>query len=174
LEAASENTPKRKRGRPRHFPESEMQFARKLHQPEKRSGRGLQNFIYQARAQGVIESLLPTYPELRWLYDPKAIRRGKSAFHQTIMQELGRIPDDAVLVRRARDMCNLRPTSREAVKLLRRARLQQGAKGSVEELTEVLRSAVNNYLRWHPDLTLADARAAVGQLWQLIDDQLES
>jgi len=115
-----------------------------LHQPEKRSGRGLQNFIYQARAQGVIELLLPTYPELRWLYDPEAIRRGESAFQQTIMQELGRIPDDALLVRRARDMCNLRPTSREAVKLLRRARLQHGAKGSVEELTEVLRSAVNN------------------------------
>jgi hypothetical protein len=149
-----------------------MKLLREIHQ-EPRSPRHLQNTAYQARAQSIIEPLVPQHPELRWLYDHEAIWQGKRhSYQQTIMQELGRIPVDGLLVALAIRLCELRPKSREAVKMLRRARLDHGAKGSIEDLTEVLRRTINDYLRWRPDLTLTDAQAALGQLWQRLDDQL--
>jgi hypothetical protein len=173
-EAASENTPKRKRGRPRLFSEEEMQRLDRIHRQtrDKRTGRSLQNFAYFAHAMAVIEPLLPTQPELRWLCDPDAVMRGEARLQMTIMQELGRIYPNAQLVAFAVRICELRPKTREAVKMLRKARLEHGAKGSIDDLAEVLRRTLNNYLRWRPHLTLADAQESVGRVWKLIDDQL--
>jgi hypothetical protein len=139
-----------------------------------RTPRALQNFAYMAHAIAVLEPLLPRHPELRWLYDPDAIMRREAHFQQTIMQELGRVQDEGYLVALAIRICELRPKSHEAVKMLRRARVQHGARGSIEGLTDVLRRALNDYLRWRPDLTLADAQEAVGELWLRIDEQLNT
>jgi hypothetical protein len=65
-----------------------------------RTPRALQNFSYQARAQSLLEPLATTYPELRWLYDHEAIWRGNGIYRQTIMQELGRVSNDRLLVAR--------------------------------------------------------------------------
>lgn len=124
-----------------------------------------------SRAMRVIEPLLPKHPELRWLIDPEAIMRGEGHLQQSIMQELGRVLDDGRLVAFALEMCKRRPRSRDAVKMLRQARLKHGAKGSVDALTERLRCEVNEYLRWRPDLTLTDAKDAVWQLYKLFDEQ---
>jgi hypothetical protein len=172
-EEASENHTERKRGRPRHFSKEEMQRvdASSRLMGQKRTPRAQQNFIYMSRAMRVIEPLLPKHPELRWLIDPEAIMRGEGHLQQSIMQELGRVRDDRMLVALALRICELRPTSHDAVKRLRQARLKHGAKGSVDELTERLRCEVNEYLRWRPHLTLTDAKDAVWRLYGLFDEQ---
>jgi hypothetical protein len=170
-ETVSENsTVIRRRGRPRRFTDQTIAWLQDIHKPEKRTTRHLQNFSYQARAQELIEPLVKSSPELGWLYDHEAIWRGEGTYRQTIMQALGRIDDDAVLIAVARRVCELKLRTRDAVALMRRVRKVQ----KPIDLTEALRRTLNIYLREHPELTLAQAREAVADLWGLIGRQMDA
>jgi hypothetical protein len=147
-----------------------MKLLASVHMGENRSPRHLQNFSYQARAQSLLEPLVSTHPELRWLYDHEAIWRGEGTYRQTIVQALGRIDHDDTLIAVARRLCELKPRAREALAMIRRFRKVQ----KPLDLTDALRRTLNTYLRDHPELTLAQARDAVADLWRLIGNQMES
>ena len=168
----SEKTPTRKRGRPRRFSVSLIRDfeAMQRHFGFAHSPRTVQNLAYQAAAETVIRPLVVTYPELRWLFDDDAMKRGERYHRPTILQALGQITSEELLVKVARVLCEQKPTARKAVAAIRRFRQVQ----KPANLTEALRSALNDYLWLHPDVTLAQARDAVGQLWSVLDEQIES
>ena len=104
-----EEVSKKPRGRPRRFSAEDMQRL--------------------ARAQGLIEPVLSTYPELHWLLDPEALRRRKlHVYRRTIVEELGRIEDDNRLLFVARQLCELKPRTSAAVAIIRKFRgVQKGS-----------------------------------------------
>jgi hypothetical protein len=114
-ETVSENTQRRSRGRPRRFSESQMQSLEIAHRAlgPRRTPRTLQNFEYLARAMAVLEPVVPTSPELRWIFDPVGIMGGDGHMRQTIMHALGRIDHDEFLLAVARRLCELKPTTRQ-------------------------------------------------------------
>ena len=146
-----EEVSKKPRGRPRRFSAEDMQRL--------------------ARAQGLIEPVLSTYPELHWLLDPEALRRRKPhVYRRTIVEELGRIEDDNRLLSVARQLCELKPRTSAAVAIIRKFRGVQ----KPPDLVEALRCARHTYLRQHTELTLTDARDAVAALSEMMASQVES
>jgi hypothetical protein len=158
-ETASENPPPTgRRGRP---PVAGALAAASLRQlfPEVKSSRGQNNLYYQTRALAVLDYAA----EFKWLVNREAVDRGEpGAMRRTILQELGRFNGDDDLLAVAREVCQRKPaTARDAVTLIRRARTGRGEACAVQ-LTGHLLSAVEAYLRSHPDCTWRQVHAAVG------------
>ena len=125
--------------------------------------RTYQNAAYRDRAHRVLglDGPLPPGSPLRWLADPAATRGERRAGRQTILMELGRIADDAELVRVADRLCALRPpTTREAVRLIRKCRVGRRPPRP-GQLQDQLLNTLRDYLHRYPDTTWADALAAV-------------
>jgi hypothetical protein len=70
--------------------------------------RTIQNFYYQFRAQGFLKD----DPACGWL-------TGHGSRRQLLLSELGRIPNDADLVHVARSICEMKPTAKRGVAMIR-------------------------------------------------------
>jgi hypothetical protein len=155
----------RRRGRPRVFDHPAADHARaelRRDHPDILD-RTLQNHLYQYTAQ----ALLDGQDWARWLYDPAGIAQGKrGAYRQTIMQELGRIEGNADLVATAKLICELKPTAREAVRMIRAARRGHKPQGTADHLADRIMALVNDYLRHHAGV---DRDVLLGAL-QLVED----
>ncbi|MGH9867918.1 MAG: hypothetical protein ACREAA_07125 [Candidatus Polarisedimenticolia bacterium] len=114
-------TVSRKAGRPRILL-PEWEAALRGIYPEIRTLRGIQNRSAQLRAV----KLLSDDPAFAWLVDPRT-----GWMRQTILQHLGRVESDAMLVEAARAVCEQRPSSVRARTLIRavvnRAILEEAA-----------------------------------------------
>jgi hypothetical protein len=99
----------RQRGRP---PKYDLEVLRQDPRLARRSTRTLQNALYEARAARLLDR--PEHqPWVRWLFEPR---------RPTILAELGRVKERAMLVERARWMCEQQPRTHDAVEILRHAR----------------------------------------------------
>jgi hypothetical protein len=104
----SRDFPKKRRGRPRVFnPEMEAILRGSF---SDKTQRGIQNKFYLLRAFRLVQN----DPALKWLYDKEA-----ETIKSVILSELGRITSDTDLLNMAREICNLKPRTRDAVLLIR-------------------------------------------------------
>jgi hypothetical protein len=149
MENISENT--QRRGRPRRVPDSIWARINQL-EGTHTSHRHRANAIYGARTLHV----LGDDPQFAWL---TADRRG------TIVKELGRLYDDQDLIALALYLCKHRPSSRQAVALLRAYRLDTRPLGTMQGLTHVLQQALATYLATHAPM----ARGAIKQALAAMD-----
>jgi hypothetical protein len=99
---------KQKKGRPRLL-NCDMEAILKSSFSENKTHRSLQNKFYLLRSFRLIKS----DPALGWLY-----QEGES-IRATILSELGRIDRDEDLLTLARELCALKPKTRDAIILIR-------------------------------------------------------
>jgi hypothetical protein len=157
-EAASE----KKRGRPRAFPDGLLAHYRGLF-PDVRSGRHRQDLVYRGRAMHV----LGDDPEVYWLYNQPAVEAGQvsansvAGFRTCILAALGRIEDEADLRAVARQVCAVKPGTKEAVALIRRWRTGKAPPARALGLAAAIEGAIHRYARSHPDITPAVVRRAL-------------
>ena len=132
-EAASNNP--RPRGRPRLLSEEDVL---NIQAQSGRSGRtittnrGAQDVAYRRRAATVLAGALDLFPHLVCLYDPST-----GAMKHSILTELGRIPDEAVLAGVASRVAEHRPKTKDAVTAIRNARTRGGVQLAQEQFNAV-------------------------------------
>jgi len=158
---------KPKRGRPPAFPDSAHALAAKM-KPDVRTRRGQQNLVYAmiglnfVRARGA---------QFAWLFDEAAAQSGDNPrMKWTILSELGRVADEELREALATLLCEQKPTTREAITWIRRARKAHCGKSSAIALADAILRIIDDYQTTHPDTTpqqvfaaLEDARTLLAQ-----------
>lgn len=168
-ETASENPPKRKRGRPRTFTAAAESFHRGLWCGIK-TGRGLANKMYQSRALQILGYAEPFH----WLTSTEQeIGKGEGLMRFTLLSELGRIESSQDMQAAALELCRLKPRTKEGVAMIRGWRGKRRRVGAID-LTKAIIRMVNSYLDAHPEITLAMVLAALENAGQAFTDANES
>ena len=166
-EAASE---KRRRGRPRIMDEEWHAIVDAL-TPEVRTERARHDFHYRTKA---IQTLCYE-PRFAWLADEGKMAVGaKDAWKPSILAELGRIRDADTLRAVALRICELRPSTKEAVALIRRFRLGREAHGDYRALWMHLARALDEYVAVHPSTSVEWKVKALLDLAACVRDDDES
>jgi hypothetical protein len=166
MENISEN-PQRKRGRPCKIPEWERRLAHEG-RTAGRSPRQQNNDIYQTRA--LAQLMQDPGQRFGWLCsDESAVMRGEGRMRNTLLSELGRIDNEQTREMLALMLCETQPTTREALRVLRRVRLQRVPLGNRWQLAEVIRRAIHTYLGEHERLPWADVRQALYEVLADVD-----
>lgn len=165
-ENVSEKT--HKRGRPTLFPDWEKSIAKSC-SPDITTDRGLANTCYRQRAV----CLLLGDPRFYWLgMDKAAITAGTTKMRMTILQELGRIPDEEILRKVAGEICRLKPTSRQAIAMIRAYRGVQ-RDGTALELANILIGSLNAYLDTHRTMAWDQVKDAIHTLQGQVEQKDE-
>lgn len=151
-----------KRGRPRKAESLWWQLADR-DKGQHASHRGKANAIYGYRALNVLGLVgFPADQDARFAWLDQERRA-------TILDALGRIADDQDLRTMALYLCAERPTTRQALALIRQFRLQLLPPGTAVGLTAAIHTAIETYLVEHADLpcgTIEEALGAVGQRYE--------
>lgn len=165
-EAFSENfSEKKKRGRPRLWHPEYEKFIRRGRQFC--DTRTLHNEDYEAHAVKVL-GLSPDNPPdfpFSWLGDNSRLEIGKSgrrAYRKTILAQLGRFKNKTKLIKAATEICRLKPKTQDAIKMIRGWRL--GRVPSPLSLESILRKAIDDYRKQHPDVTDAEIYETLSSL----------
>lgn len=168
METVSKNR-NRGRGRPRTILDDDLTIARYVAEP-KTTLRHLHNVHYRTRAI----RFLAEDPSFSWVCDGPAMQAGKAhAWKPTILSELGRIAnlDDMRAV--AKELCQKRPKTKDAVAMIRRFRTGVNSQGDVLKLAETLERTINDYLQHHPAMSWKDIRAALVDVLEAVHDTEE-
>ena len=162
-EAASE---KRKRGRPPVFDPAYRAAIGNLFN-EVKTHRGKTDCLYRQRAF----NLLSKDARFAWVADGAKARSGSpDAWKPSILVELGRIPNDEDLKAVALRICELKPKTKDAVSMIRRARLGREKEGNYLKLFAQLEAALNVYLSGHPSTPADWPVKALRDLADCIED----
>ncbi len=153
---------KKKRGRPSilTFPNDEK-YLRGIGENRVKDIRTLHNLHYQARATrllGLAKTDHPKFP-YHWLTNPAGQVFGKSmqsTYKATIIAELGRIKDKDDMKSAAKEICRLKPKTKDAVKMIRGWRLGRGPE--VPSLEAMLHDTAEKYIEKYPNVTRKDAQ----------------
>ncbi len=150
-ETASE---KPKRGRPRRFSRDGEAVMLGLYSDKGERQRG--NIAYMILAV----QRLQRHPDFdagafRWLWNP-----GKDDLKHTILSELGRIEDDGEMVLVARDLCAMKPKTKDAVTMIRRLRLGE-REPRPHQLQDELVATINDFWKRFPKTTRAEVLDAL-------------
>jgi hypothetical protein len=164
-EAASENPPKTKRGRPPVLDPQQVARLRGFF-PDIRTVRGLQGRANALRAMNVLDHA----PAFNWLCSTKeAVSAGQGKLRFTILSELGRVEDDD-LKALARQLCQERPRSKDAVAMIRRWRTGKAPTGGAIDLAFHLTRCADEYAARHPGTTRKMLLAALENAAYLLDN----
>lgn len=114
--------------------------------PDVKTHRGLVNVAYRIRALGIL-TRQSDCEKYAWLADKAKMTGGGSqdAWQPTILMELGKIADPAVLLALAEQLCRLRPSATTGARLVRQA-IHGKAPGNALDLANELIGALNDYL----------------------------
>jgi hypothetical protein len=134
---------KPKRGRPRRWP-ADFEMLSKFMVGEGKSPRHLRDMAYLNRA---MFALRDDSDRFGWLFPPTG------RWRRSLLAELGRIDDPEEMAAVADMICEHKPTTKKAIKIIRRARLGREPSASMEELAVALVQTVQNYTADHPGLT---------------------
>jgi hypothetical protein len=132
--------------------------------------RGRQNTFYQARATG----LLQNDPRFSWLANGKAAWNTENPDYNPykvgILQELGRIQDDNELREVALFLCDKKPSTREAISIIRRIRLDErrSRTGNAQRLAEEIVHKLDDYLIRYPDTSNQTAEEALNIVLKIV------
>ena len=185
----SETVSKKKRGRPKVFDDEYVNRLRALYGYDV-GDRAFQNKIYAVHA---IKALFPEHeprPEdtqFLWICDLKSADAHKpKAVKWGILNELGRFwmehgaDDTRLAAGKVIDLMrqrNGRLTTREAASYVRRFRgIMRGKEflaPSSDGLADILITAVNSYMREHPDMTWPQALDATNEAYSAVDEAEE-
>lgn len=155
MESASKN--RRRRGRPRVWSEDATALARFV-SPNVKTGRALQNTSYRQLAL----RCLVQDPAFSWLCNGAKMEAGApNAWKPGILSELGRFLDEETIRAFAARICELKPSTKEAIAMLRRARRQKGAPVSILKLTQQICRVIDTYVADHPGITQAQILMAI-------------
>jgi hypothetical protein len=163
-EDGSDNPGKRGRGRPRLFDCPENAAALRMF-PDVKTRRGQMNKLYFLRALQVLDYA----PDYAWLCPSQAEVRAGVCMRVTIMAELGRIEDDDTLRAVAADLCEAKPTARQAVVMVRRFRTGRGCPGDALTLADVLIGCLNDYVNRHAGMTRQMVRGALATVAEMVE-----
>jgi hypothetical protein len=136
-EAASENPPKPRRGRPRVI-DSSFDAAIKVFFDPSTSRRTIIKYLRMGRAARVLND----GPEFEYLIGNE--ETGEEPWFE-IMAELGQIEDDETLRELASEICRLKLKTKDAVPALRRVRLGGAARGNPDALAGEIAEVIRNY-----------------------------
>jgi hypothetical protein len=107
---------------------------------------------------------LPDDPRYTWLCDRSVIEAGRpKSWRPTLLSELGRLLEEQghdAMISLADELCERRPSTGEALDLIRRRRLKAGPNPTLE-LTIALLETVQSYRRLHPELTRSIVETAL-------------
>jgi hypothetical protein len=131
---------------------------------EVKTARSLQNFHYQVLAIKYIHD----DPRFTWLFDLKANTQKKS-----ILTELGRCQDKETIIAFALRICELKPKTRDAIAMLRRARTGMAPKPDIIDLVAHLAGALDRYTADHPDITREQMLLAIDNFRSIVEDEDE-
>jgi hypothetical protein len=114
-----------------------------------------------------LKVLLPKHePSFTWLIDEDA---SAPIFRQTILAELGRIPDPDDMLAVARLICERKPKTRDAVATIRAYRMGRRPKSSPAGLVRAVASAIREYVAGHSEITCVE----IARTLRLIADAFE-
>jgi hypothetical protein len=96
---------KRGRGRPRHYAYAQLVGIASIF-PEVQTDRGRRDLIARQRAFSIVKD----DPACRWLADSEAMEAGTpKAWQPSLLTAIGRVGDDGLLLRLAREVCAAGP-----------------------------------------------------------------
>jgi hypothetical protein len=156
----SENISKKlKRGRPRlsdYLPEINALTV-----------RGRQNYHYMVRAMRVLGN--GDDPRFFWLCDANAVNAGKAGVKFVILSELGRVRDDGELVELAELICELKPTTKKAMSIIKEVRGAKRKGPSALDLANEVITTMNGYTTRHPNVTKDQQLDALETVVQIVN-----
>ena len=161
----SENvSEKRRRGRPRRFAEGyEKGMEGTGLYGSGKTRRSRVNALYrQEAAWALLEAVGQDgngFGEFSWLCNEGTGEPLKE--HKTILSELGRIEDSELLVEMARELCRLKPKTKDAVAMIRRVRSGEHKAGDALQLANEIIEALNGYMVRYPATLTADVLSAL-------------
>lgn len=156
-----------RRGRPRVLsPEVEAAFSAIGMFTECKTRRSRLNIYYRTKAMGVLKE------GFEWLFDGKKVAAGVQAWKPTILIELGRIEDEELMRAMAEQLCELKPSTRDAVLMVRRLRTGGLPAGDALQLANEIIATVNRYIRSHANVTKDDLRSALATAAASVNESL--
>jgi hypothetical protein len=150
LEAISENVSENqrtRRGRPRRFPPL-LEETMKSIGAIRGSRRSQLNGLWCLEAVGIM--MKNPEPSFKWLFDEQA---NPEIYKRVILSELGRIEDEETMLAVMREVCRDKPTTRDAVLMIRRYRLGRSPEPNCLDLTRVILDAIKSYAATHPSIS---------------------
>ncbi len=160
-----ENFSKSRTGRPRVIQGAELKSVVDLATGNPNaSERTRQNKFYQLRAMNLLDLSLDDGAEYLypWIWGrPHEPKPGDHKVRWTILAELGRIEDAETMRAVAARICELKPPTREALRMIRRFRIGGAKPGDSLELANELIATINDYMNRRPGLTFDDVRGAL-------------
>lgn len=166
LEEVSQNVEKKRRGRPRlklFTPEQEAVQEMVGTFDGVRTTRTRQNWMYRQRAISVLGVLKEE--RFKWLFDVAKVQADEpNAMKHSVLAELGRIEDADVMQAVALQVCEMRPTAREAVQMIRNFRTGKKSAGDVKQLEAEISRAVDDYLSRHPAMLYSQVCVALSSV----------
>ncbi|HEY0171261.1 MAG TPA: hypothetical protein VGB98_09575 [Pyrinomonadaceae bacterium] len=164
MENDSQNVEKKKRrGRPRlrlFTPEVEAMYEACGVFDGVRTARTRQNVMYRQRAMDVLGVVRDE--RFKWLCDVAKVQADEpNAMKHSILAELGRIEDADKMRVVALQVCEMRPTAREAVQIVRNFRTGKQSKGDVTQLTNEIYRLIVDYLTRHPAMRFSQVSVAL-------------
>ena len=143
---------KKRRGRPRlklFTPEVEAMYEACGVFDGVRTARTRQNVLYRQRAMDVLGVVRDE--RFKWLADfSKFDTDAPNAMKHSILAELGRIEDADKMRAVALQLCDMQPTAREAVQLIRNFRTGRKSAGDAQQLEAEIARVMADYLTRHP------------------------
>jgi hypothetical protein len=166
MENDSQNVEKRRRGRPRlklFTPEVESMFEACGVFDGVRTARTRQNVMYRQRAMDVLGVVRDE--RFKWLADfSKFDTDAPNAMKHSILAELGRIEDADKMRVVALQVCEMKPTAREAVQMIRNFRTGKQSAGDVKQLTNEIDRLIVDYLTRHPAMLFSQVCVALSSV----------
>ena len=165
-EKFSEN---RRRGRPKVISGAMVGIVNFAASDPDATPRTLQNKFYQLQAIHALSLGKEDMPEaFRFLWDANEATqtfRGR----WTILAELGRIADENDMRAVAHKVCEMKPRARDAVAMIRRARIGESKAGDTLQLANELIETINDYRVRHPATAPHDLLIALEAARQAVE-----
>lgn len=151
----AESTTGKRPGRPATLDQHVLAVVKAQH-PHVQSRRGIENLYYAAIGRRRLLALIPFHERgaFDWLLAHKDRMEG-------VLSQLGRVKDDGMLLRLAKEICRRKLWRNASVRLMREFREAVDAEADVAALADELVKVVERYRASHNQLTLADVRQAL-------------
>jgi len=135
------------------------------------SRRGRINVFYRQRA---LTCLIYQNEEeaglFEWIADGEAMKRGAAkSWRQTILCELGRITDEVAMRSIAKQLCELKPKTRDAVIMIRQYRTGKKSVGSVDSLVNEICQKLDDYKQRHPGFQFSQMQDALNKVNSIVN-----
>lgn len=121
--------------------------------------RGKLDIYYRLKAL----SSLGNDPRLSWICEPEKMKAGeRNSWKPGILSELGKIKDRKNMLSIALEICEFKPKTKDAIRMIRRARLGPSKPGTAAGVHGAIINAINQYLSEHPDTS-----------WDIVEEGLD-